>query len=125
MSLLESFLLMLYFTLFVVWIWLLISVYSDVFRSRDLSGIAKAGWVLLLLVLPYLGVFIYLIVRGSGMQERTAARVEAAEQATEAYIREVASAPSTADELAKLAELRDKGVLSAEEFDTQKAKLLT
>lgn len=124
MSLVEAFLLMLYVTLFVVWIWLLISVYGDVFRSRDLSGPAKAAWVLLLVVLPYLGVLVYLIARGGGMHERSLARSAAAEEAAQAYIRDVAAVPSTADELTKLARLRAEGVLSDDEFDAQKAKLL-
>lgn len=124
MSFLQWFLLMLYFTFFIIWIWLLISVYADVFRSRDLSGVAKAFWVFLLLVLPYIGVLIYLIARGGSMQERNVERAQAAEQATQAYIREAAGAPSPAEELAKLAELKEQGVLSAAEFDAQKAKLL-
>ena len=124
MSFLQWFLLMLYFTFFVIWIWLLISVYMDVFRSEDLGGGAKAGWVLLLLVLPYLGVLIYLIARGGSMHERSAERARAAEEAAQAYIREAAGAPSPAEELSKLAELKDKGVLSQEEFAAQKAKLL-
>lgn len=124
MSFLQWFLLMLYFTFFVIWIWLLISVYADVFRSKDLSGVAKAGWVFLILILPYIGVLIYLIARGGSMQERNVARAEAAEQATQAYIREAAGAPSPAEELAKLAELKQQGVLSEAEFEAQKAKLL-
>lgn len=124
MSVLDWFLLMLYFTFFVIWIWLLISVYADVFRSDDLGGFAKAAWVFLLLVLPYIGVLIYLIARGGSMQERNVARAQAAEQATQAYIREAAGAASPAEELAKLAELKQQGVLSEAEFDAQKAKLL-
>jgi hypothetical protein len=124
MSFLQWFLLMLYFTFFVIWIWLLISVYADVFRSQDLGGAAKAFWVLLLLVLPYIGVLIYLIARGGSMQERNIERAQAAEQATQAYIREAAGAPSPAEEITKLAALKDQGVLSAEEFDAQKSKLL-
>lgn len=124
MSLVEAFLLMLYFTLFFLWIWLLISVFADVFRSKDLSGVAKAAWVVLLLVLPYLGVLVYLIARGSGMQDRGVARAEAAQAAAEQYIRDVVAAPSTASELASLAELKDRGVLTGDEFEAQKAKLL-
>ncbi len=124
MSILQWFLLMLYFTFFVIWIWLLISVYADVFRSKDLSGVAKAGWVFLLLILPYIGVLIYLIARGGSMQERNVQRAQAAEEATQAFIREAAGAHSPAEELTKLAELKERGVLSAEEFDAQKAKLL-
>jgi type VI protein secretion system component VasK len=124
MPLLDLFLTMLWFFLFVAWIWLLISVYADVFRSGDLGGWSKASWVLLVLLLPYLGVLIYLIARGGSMQERSAAEAQRAQRATESYIREVASTPSTADELTKLGQLRDQGVLSTEEFETQKTKLL-
>ena len=125
MSLIESFLLMLYFFLFIAWIWLFITVAVDIMRSDDLGGVAKALWVLFVLILPYLGVLIYLIARGGSMQQRAVARAQATEQAAERYIREVAGAPSAADELTKLAELRDSGVISPAEFDAQKAKLLT
>jgi hypothetical protein len=124
MPLLDLFLSMLWFFLFVAWIWLLISVYADVFRSDDLSGWGKAFWVLLVLLLPYLGVLVYLVVRGGEMQERSRKQARHAQDATESYIREVARSTSTADELAKLGQLRDEGVLSAAEFETQKAKLL-
>ena len=124
MPLLDLFLTMLWFFLFVAWIWLLISVYADVFRSEDLGGFGKAFWVLFVLVLPYLGVLIYLIARGGKMQERSVAQLQQTQLATESYIREVAGASSTADELLKLGQLRDQGVLSSEEFQAQKAKLL-
>ena len=124
MPLLDLFFSMLWFFLFIAWIWLLISVYADVFRSKDLGGVAKAFWVIFVLVLPYLGVLVYLIARGGGMQERSAGRAAQAEQAVESYIREVAAPAGVADELAKLAALRDQGVVSAAEFDAQKAKLL-
>ena len=124
MPLLDLFFSMLWFFLFVAWIWLLISVYADVFRSHDLSGWGKALWVLFVLVLPYLGVLIYLIARGGKMQERSHAQVQQAQLATESYIREVAGATTPADELLKLGQLRDQGVLSSEEFETQKAKVL-
>ena len=124
MPLLDTFVLMIGFFLFVAWIWLLISVYADVFRSDDLGGFAKAMWVLFVLLLPYVGVLVYLIARGGKMQERSAAQARHAQQATESYIREVAGATSAADELTKLAQLRDQGLLSPAEFETQKAKLL-
>ena len=124
MPLFDLFFTMLWFFLFVAWIWVLISVYADIFRSDDLSGWGKALWVLFALVLPALGVLVYLIVRGGKMQERAAQRANEAEQAAQSYIREVAAAPSTADELAKLAQLREQGVLDPEEFEAQKAKLL-
>ncbi len=124
MPLLDLFFSMLWFFLFIAWIWLLISVYADVFRSHDLTGWGKALWVLFVLVLPYLGVLIYLIARGGKMQERSHAQVQQAQLATESYIREVAGATTPADELLKLGQLRDQGVLSSEEFETQKAKVL-
>jgi IS5 family transposase len=124
MPLLDLFLTMLWFFLFVAWIWLLISVYADVFRSEDLGGVAKAAWVVFVLVLPYIGILVYLIARGGSMQERTVQRAVAQREAAEAYIRDVATAPSKADELSKLAQLRAEGVLSPEEFETQKAKIL-
>ena len=96
----QVFLSILYFFLFFIWIWLLIVVFSDIFRSRDLGGVAKALWVIFVIVLPYLGVFVYLIARGHKMSEHAAETAEA----QRAYIRGVAgSSPSPADELARLA----------------------
>lgn len=124
MPLLDLFWTMLELFLFIIWIWLLISIFGDVFR-RDMSGWAKAGWVLILIVLPLLGALIYLIANGGDMQERTVSDFKAAEAAQKDYIRQVAGSGSTADELQKLAALRDKGVVSEEEFAAQKAKLLS
>ena len=124
MPLLDIFLTMLWFFLFVAWIALLISVYADVFRSADLGGWSKALWVLFVLLLPYLGVLVYLIARGGTMQERSAVQAQQTQRATEAYVRTVANGPSAADELTKLGRLRDEGVLSTEEFAAQKSKLL-
>jgi hypothetical protein len=124
MPLLDLFWTMLLFFLFIAWISLLIQVYADIFRSDDLGGLAKATWTILVLVLPYLGVFVYLIARGGSMQERSTARAIRAQQATEQYIRSVAAAPSSTDELIKLTQLRDQGSLTPQEFETQKAKLL-
>jgi hypothetical protein len=125
MPLLDLFFTMLWFFLFVSWMWLLIAVYADVFRSKDLGGVAKAFWVLFVLVLPYLGVLIYLIARGGEMADRAVTQSMQAQQATDSYIRDVAGNGSgTADEIAKLADLRNQGVLTSDEFDAQKAKLL-
>jgi hypothetical protein len=115
---------MLLFFLFIAWISLLIQVYADVFRSDDLSGVGKAAWTVFVLVLPYLGVFVYLIARGGSMQERSADRVAQAQQDTERYIRNIATAPSNTDELVKLTQLRDQGALTPEEFETQKSRIL-
>jgi hypothetical protein len=115
---------MLWFFLFFMWIWLLISLFADIFRSSDLSGWAKAGWVIFLVVIPWLGALIYVIARGGSMQERSMAEMAAREQATRSYIQGVASTGSTADELAKLASLHERGVLTDQEFSSQKAALL-
>lgn len=125
--LLNLFFTMLWFFLFVAWIWLLIALLADIFRSRDLSGWGKALWTLLIIVVPILGALIYLIARGSGMAERTAAEYQNRDEAFRTYVREVAgdgANPSTADELAKLAQLRDAGAISDSEFQAQKAKIL-
>ncbi len=124
MPLLDLFWSMLWFFMFFLWIWLLISLFADIFRSDDLSGWGKAGWVFFMIVLPFLGAFIYLIARGKSMQERAMADMAAREKATRSYIKDVAGPASTADELAKLAELRDRGVLTSQEFDAQKAALI-
>ena len=124
MPLLDLFWAMLWFYLFFVWIWLLITVFGDVFRSRDLSGWAKAFWILFLIVLPLLGVLIYMISRGHAMSDRAAQDAAEREKATRQYIQEAAGSTSSADELAKLSQLRDSGVLTADEFAAQKAKLL-
>lgn len=124
MPLLDLFWTMLLFFLFIAWISLLIQVYADVFRSDDLGGVGKAAWTVFVLALPYLGVFIYLVARGGSMQERSADRAARAQQATERYIRDIATAPSSTDELAKLAQLRDQGALTPEEFETQKSRIL-
>jgi hypothetical protein len=93
--------------LFVIWFWILITVFIDIFRSRDLSGWGKALWFLFVLFIPLIGVLVYLIVRGSSM-----------------HVQQAAGDPSTADQLAKLADLRDRGVITAQEFESQKAKIL-
>jgi hypothetical protein len=124
MPILDLFWSMMIFFLWVAWIWLLISVFADIFRSDDLSGWGKAGWAVLTVFLPYLGVFIYLIARGDSMQGRSMRQQQQLEEANAAYIRGVASTPSTTEELARLAQLRDSGALTEDEFVAQKAKVL-
>jgi hypothetical protein len=112
----------------VLWFMLLFWVIADIFRSHDLSGWGKAGWLIFVVVLPYLGVFVYLIARGSSMSQRHAPRAQqGAEPATRSYPQPVpvGSQPSTTDELTKLAGLHDHGVLTDSEYAQQKAKLLT
>ena len=124
--LMNLFLTMIWFFLFVAWISLLVSLVGDIFRSRDLSGWRKALWTLFIIVLPILGALIYIVARGEGMTARTLEDYGRREQEFDSYVRSVAadSGPSTADELAKLAQLRDVGTISAAEFEGQKAKLL-
>jgi Short C-terminal domain/Phospholipase_D-nuclease N-terminal len=121
--LLNIFWTMFVFFLWVIWIWTLIMVFIDIFRSRDLSGGAKALWFVFVLFIPLFGVLAYLIVRGSSMSERSARQQD---EAVSSYIEQPApgSSASTADQLTKLAELRDRGVISAAEFDREKEKIL-
>jgi ABC-type multidrug transport system fused ATPase/permease subunit len=124
--LLSIFWTMLEFFLFFLWIWLLIVVFSDIFRSHDMGGLAKAVWVLFVIILPFLGVLIYLIARGGSMHERAEKSAEAQQKAFDDYVKKTAgSSGGNADELAKLADLKQKGVLSDAEFEAQKAKLLS
>jgi type VI protein secretion system component VasK len=116
---------MVWFTLFFLWIWLLVVVFGDIFRSQDLSGWGKALWTIFVLVTPYLGVFVYLIARGGKMHEHAAAQAKAQDEAMQQYIRNAAGANgSPADELVRLAELRDRGVLSEAEFQELKARAM-
>jgi hypothetical protein len=119
---------MLWIFLFIIWFWLLITVFGDIFRSDDLGGFAKTLWIIFIILFVYLGVFVYLIVRGKGMQERNIAAITAAQQAQAEYIKSVAGAGSgtrsPAEEIAHLSELKDKGVISEEEFAAAKAKAL-
>ena len=115
---------MLYFFLWIIWIWILIMVFIDIFRSRDLSGWGKALWFLFVLFIPLIGVLVYLIARGGKMQQHAARDAQQQDQQFRQYVQEAAasSPASTADQLSKLAELRDRGVISAAEFDREKAK---
>jgi hypothetical protein len=116
---------MLWFFLFFIWIWLLIVVFSDIFRSHDIGGWSKALWVIFIIIIPYFGVFVYLIARGHKMHEHAVEAAQAQDAAARAYIQQAAgSAPSTADELARLADLKDKGVIDDAEFQRLKAKAI-
>jgi Short C-terminal domain/Phospholipase_D-nuclease N-terminal len=110
--------------LWILWIWVLIYVFIDIFRSRDLSGVAKALWFIFVLFIPLIGVLVYLIARGGSMHERAVQQAKQEDQAARRYIQEAAGSPSPADQLAKLAELRDRGVITPEEFEREKAKVL-
>jgi hypothetical protein len=110
--------------LMIVWIWLAITVFIDIFRSHDMGGVAKALWVIFIIVFPFLGILVYLIARGAKMHERADAAAVRQQKAFNAYVQQTAGTSSSADELTKLADLREKGVLSPEEFEAQKAKIL-
>ena len=119
----EALLLALQIFFFVIWIWILITIISDLFRDHAMSGWGKAAWVIFLVLIPFLAALIYLIARGSGMRERAIAVQTEAQQQMASYIRETAGS-SPAEELHKLNELKEKGALSGEEFEQAKAKLL-
>ena len=126
--LLNLFLTMLYFFLWIAWLFLLFRIILDIFRSHDLGGWGKAGWTILILFVPFLGVLIYVIARGSSMQERDMQQARESKQAMDRYITETAkgAAPSTSpvDELTKLADLHKSGAINDDEFAAMKAKVL-
>ena len=110
--------------LWVLWLWVLFYVFVDIFRSQDLSGWGKALWFLFVLLIPLIGVLVYLIVRGGKMHERAAQQARQQDQEFRAYVQDAAASQSSADELSKLAGLRDRGVITPDEFERQKAKVL-
>src|SRR5262245_49630824 len=126
--LLNLFWTMLWFFLWIMWLFLLFRVIMDIFASDDLSGWGKAGWTVLVLVLPYLGVLIYLIARGASMNRRQEQQAAKQEKAFQDYIRKTAGsadgAPNTADQLAKFAELKERGQITDEEYQQAKTKIL-
>ncbi len=123
--LLDIFWTMLWFFAFFIWIWLLIIVFADIFRSHDMGGLAKALWVIVIIFLPLLGVLIYLIARGGKMHEHAAADAQAQDEAFRAYVQQAAGENSSADQLAKLADLKASGAITDAEFEAGKAKILS
>jgi hypothetical protein len=116
----------LWFTLFFIWIWLLITVFADIFRSHDMGGFAKFLWIIFVIFLPYLGVFVYLIARGHKMGEHAAEDARRIDAAQRAYIKDaVGSGGSPAEELSKLADLKAKGVIDDAEFERLKAQVIS
>jgi len=118
----EVFLSMLWFTLFFLWIWLVITVFADIFRSHDLSGWAKALWSIFVIFLPYLGVFIYLIARGHKIGEHQVEEVQRTDAAMQTYIRSVAATP--ADDLTQLSDLHDRGIIDDAEYEAMRRRLV-
>ena len=115
---------MFWFMLLVVWIWMIIAIFGDIFRDHELGGGAKALWTLFIIIIPWLGALVYLIVRGRSMNERALQAAKANDEHMRAYVRDAAGSTSTADELRKLNELRAAGVLSQEDYEKAKAKTL-
>jgi len=108
---------------FLIWFWLLVIIFGDIFRSRDMGGGAKALWVLFVIILPFLGILVYLIARGGKMHER-AEQAAQQQQAFDAYVKQTAGSGNSVDQLAKLADLKQQGAITDAEFEAQKAKLL-
>ena len=121
----QVFLSMLYFFLFFIWIYLLIVVFGDIFRSHDLGGWAKALWTIFVILVPYLGVFVYLIARGHKMQEHAVEAAQAQDAAMRQYVQQAAGTESAADQLAKLADLKAKGVIDDAEFERLKGQVVS
>jgi len=117
---------MVVFFMWILWIWLLITIFSDLFRRRDVSGWGKAGWTVMLLVLPFLGVFIYLISQGHAMQDRAMADQKASKAQFDDYVRSVSSNGNghSASEIGQAKRLLDSGAITTDEFETLKAKAL-
>ena len=116
---------MLVFFAWVIWFWLLITVFGDLFRRHDISGWGKAGWTLFVIVLPYLGVFVYLIGQSKGMAERNQKQAHAAQSQFDDYVKTVAAESGPAGEIQKAKQLLDSGAISQAEFESLKAKALT
>jgi ABC-type multidrug transport system fused ATPase/permease subunit len=111
--------------LWVIWIWILVYIFIDIFRSRDLSGGAKALWFLFVLLIPLIGVLVYLIARGGSMHERAVQQAQQQDDQFRSYVQQATDSGTPADQLAKLADLRDRGVINDQEFAREKAKILT
>jgi len=121
---LDLFWTMLMIFVFIIWIFILFQVIVDIFASHDLHGLAKALWLIFIIFLPFLGVLLYLIFRGHKMQEHQLQRAQAQQQQFDAYVKQTAGAGSTADELAKLADLKSKGAINDADYEAAKAKIL-
>ncbi len=121
---LTAFWYMLIFFAFVIWIWLLITVFVDIFRRHDTSGWAKAFWVIFIIVAPYLGVLIYIIAEHKGMADRNVKQMQAQQAQADEYIKSVASSSDPAEQIAKAKSLLDAGTITQAEFDSMKAKAL-
>ena len=121
---LDAFWWMLMFFLFIIWIFILFQVIIDIFRSHDMHGGAKALWLIFIIILPFLGVLVYLIARGHKMQQHQIDSAQQQKDQFDAYVKQAAGSGSTADELAKLADLKAKGSITDADYEAAKAKIL-
>jgi hypothetical protein len=121
---LEVFWTMLIFFAFVVWIWILFTVLADIFRRHDVSGFGKVLWIIFIIILPYFGVFVYLIAEHTGMTERALKQQQAAQSQMDQYVQSVAAKGDPAEQIAKAKTLLDNGTISQAEFDSIKQKAL-
>lgn len=122
---LEVFWTMLIFFAFIVWIWILITVLADLFRRHDTSGFAKVAWIIFIIVLPYLGVFVYLIAEHKGMTERAVKNQHDAQAQFDQYVQSVAAKGDPTEQIAKAKQMLDSGTITQAEFDQIKQKALT
>jgi len=113
------------FFMFVIWFWLLITIFGDLFRDHETSGVTKALWIILILFIPFFGILLYLIVRGNGMSRRAVAQMQDAQKQMDDYVRTTASAGSPADQIASAKALLDAGTITEAEFESLKAKALS
>jgi hypothetical protein len=116
---------MVWLFLFIIWFWLLIAIFGDLFRDRSLSGWGKAAWAFFVIIAPYLGIFVYLIARGHGMSDRALAQAQAQQAQFDAYVRETAGSADPADQIARAKQLLDEGAISQTEFDQLKQRALS
>jgi Short C-terminal domain/Phospholipase_D-nuclease N-terminal len=121
---LEVFWTMLIFFVFVIWLWILIGVFADIFRRHDTSGFAKVLWIIFIVILPYLGVFVYLIAEHRGMAERTVQHQRSTQKEFDQYVQSVAAQGDPTEQIAKAKQLLDSGAIDQAEFDTLKRKAL-
>ena len=115
---------MLVFFIWILWIWLLITVFADIFRRHDITGAKKTLWIVFAILLPFLGVFIYLITQNVGMTERQLERTRAQREQLEAHVRQAAGSGGAADEIEKAKQLLDSGAITQAEYDALKQKAL-
>jgi energy-coupling factor transporter transmembrane protein EcfT len=115
---------MIIFFAWVAWIWMLIVIFTDIFRRRDIGGWAKAAWIVFMIIIPFIGVLVYLIAEHKGMADRQADAMQQAQQQTDQYIRSVAGSEGAADQIAKGKELLDSGAITQAEFDSLKSRAL-